>query len=283
MHIALKLCLHLANMPGIPYSPSKRAAIADAALSSPYRAVAQRFGCSISTVSRLVHNRQERGHSYNAKRSGRPSSLNRHTLLMIKRTLRLHRFLSPKHIVPLLELSNIHISLSTLKRIMKKLGLKRRIARSKPFLTRKHRSQRRAYATERKDDSIWDHRRTIYTDEAAMRMNGTVQSWVTRGVGEAYLAECMVPKLLSEKKTCMVWAAIWHGGRTELLRFDTGASAGQRKGVTAVIYRDQVTMGPLKAAWNRVNTKYRAFGDARILEDNVKIHTSLTNRDQGAR
>lgn len=248
-----------------------------------YRQVAKRFGCSVSTVSRLVQNQKKRGTQRSIKPPGRPSPINRRTLHCIRRTLRAHRFLTPRHIVHLLHLVDITISLSTLRRIMKKLGLKRRVARTKPFLTQSAKSKRRQYARERQGESIWDHRRTIYTDEAALRMNGSVQRWVTREAGEAYLAECMVSKLLSEKKTCMVWAAIWHGGRTELHRFDTEASAGKRKGVTAVIYRDQITKGALKRAWTRVNSNYRAYGGARIVEDGAKIHTSATNRLQGLR
>jgi len=270
-------------MTGVHYSPSKRATIVEAALTSPYSVVARRFGCSKSTVARMVKNRQERAHSYTMKSPGRPSRITPRALNLIRRTLRVHRFLTREQIVQLLTLSDIHISLSSLCRIMKKLGLKRCVARTKPFLTVKAKHQRRKYAFQRKDESIWDNRRTIYTDEASVRMNGSFKQWVTREVGQAYLAECMVSKMLSDKKSFMVWAAIWYGGRTQLHRFDTAASAGKKQGVTSVIYRDQITKGPLKQAWNRVNSNYRAYGGARIVEDGAKIHTSSTNRSQGER
>lgn len=266
-----------------PYSPSKRATIAEAALSQPYRKVAERFGCSISTVSRLVKNAATRGTQRSIKPPGRPPSIDRRTLSRIRRTFRAHRFLQPRFVLHLLQLSGITLSLSSLRRLMKKFGLKRRVARTKPWLSKVAKFKRRQYALARKGESIWDHRRTIYTDEAAVRMNGSIKRWVTREVGEAYLAECMVARMLSQKKTVMVWAAVWHGGRTELHQFDTSASAGKRKGVTAIIYRDQITKGPLKDAWRRVNNRYRAYGGARIVEDNAKIHTSPINRQQGGK
>jgi hypothetical protein len=81
----------------------------------------------------------------------------------------------------------------------------------------------------------------------------------------------------------MVWGAVWYGGRSELIIFDKSQSEGKRKGVTAAIYRDQITKGELKRVWNRVHGSWRAYGGARILEDNVRIHTSAINRDVGAK
>lgn len=70
------------------------------------------------------------------------------------------------------------------------------------------RSLRFHCAKERKNESMWDHRRTMYMDKAAMRMNGPVKTWVRREVGKADIAKCMVAKLLLEKKTWMVWVLL---------------------------------------------------------------------------
>ncbi|KAK4688046.1 hypothetical protein P7C73_g2067, partial [Tremellales sp. Uapishka_1] len=270
-------------MPGTPYSPSKRASIAEAAKYSPYREVALRFGCSISTVSRLARQRLETGHNKTKPRSGRPSKATPRTLARIRRLLLSFRFLSPQRILPLLATSNIAISISSLRRIMRGLGLKRCVARTKPFLTPRVKSLRFRYAQKHRDDDENDWRRTIFTDEAAIRLNGTVKTWVTREQGQAYMAECLVPKLHSAKAACMVWGAIWHGGRSQLHRFDCSGSSGKKKGVTAIIYRDQITKGILKRAWRRVNNRWRAYGGARIVEDGARIHTSAQNRLTGLR
>jgi hypothetical protein len=120
-------------------------------------------------------------------------------------------------------------------------------------------------------------------DEAMVKVDGNGVVWVTRGEGEAYLEECMRAKMKGQVGGLMLFARIWHGGRTELVLFDTSESAGKKKGVTAAIYRDQITMGPLKTAWNRVNNRWRGYGGARLLEDNVGIHKSQINRAQGTR
>lgn len=102
MHRAFKLRPHLhqiLKMTGLPFPPSKRATIAEAALTSPYRKVAARFGCSPSTVSRLVKQHRLKGHNRTASRSGRPSTMSPRTLAQIRRVLITHRQLAPHHII----------------------------------------------------------------------------------------------------------------------------------------------------------------------------------------
>ena len=114
-------------------------------------------------------------------------------------------------------------------------------------------------------------------------MNGSVRTWITRKKGEAYLLECLKPKLLSSKKTVMVWGAIWYGGKSKLVRFDCAESESARKGVTAKIYSMQISSGELRTCWTRVNNQWRRYGGAMVVEDGARIHTSPTNRDVWAK
>jgi hypothetical protein len=164
-----------------------------------------------------------------------------------------------------------------------RLGLYRRRAISKPFLTPRARKLRLAYAIEHRENTVSDWKRTIFVDEAIVRVDGNGVVWVTRAKREAYLEENMRARMKGQVGGLMLFAGIWHGGRTEMVLFNTNESAGKRQGVTAIIYCDQITKGPLKAAWNRVNNRWRGYEGARLLEDNVGIHRSQINRAQGAR
>lgn len=110
---------------------------------------------------------------------------------------------------------------------------------------------------------------------------GSVRRWVTRREGEEYLLDCLAPIFRSDRQSFMVWGAVWHGGRSELVRFDQSESQGRRKGVTAAIYRDQITRGPLKRCWDRLGAWWRGYGRPRIVEDNARIHTAASNRNIG--
>jgi transposase len=264
-----------------PRSPSKRTSIAREGMRRPYRDVANEFKCSISTVSRLVKQQKEEGTNRLKKKSGRPPKVDARTLKRLEGHILSNRFTSPAKLLPSLRDAGICISLSTLRRLMEHLHLKRRVARIKPFLTDRVRRLRLAYAKAHRHDNMNDWRRTIFTDEAAVRMNGAIKRWVTRRQGEMYMRECMVPQMLGDRATMMVWGAVWKGGRSQLYRFDTSNSEGKRKGVTAKLYCEQITKGELKRCWNRVNTSWRAYGGARIVEDNAPIHFATGTRSVG--
>ena len=127
-----------------------------------------------------------------------------------------------------------------------------------------------------------DWERTIFCDEASLNTKSSVRRHVTRLDGEAYLKDCMVPKLGWGPGSVMIWGAVWEGGRSQLVRFDCTGSQGRKGGVTTEIYCEQVTKTKLKRCWNRVNSRWRGYGGARIVEDNVRLHTSAKNRDVGA-
>lgn len=188
-----------------PRSPSKRTSIAREGMRRSNRDVAAEFGCSPSTVSRLVNQQKKEGTNWPKKRSGRPTKVDDRTLARLGRHILSNRFIPPAKLLPSLQDAGIFISLSTLRRLMDCLHLKRQVARIKPFLTDRVRRLQLAYDKEHRHDTMNDWRRTIFTDEAAVRMDGTIKRWVTRRQGEAYMKECMVPRLMGNRATMMVW------------------------------------------------------------------------------
>lgn len=76
----------------------------------------------------------------------------------------------------------------------------------------------------------------------------------------------------------MVWGAIWHGGRSKLIWFDTSESTSKRKGVNAFIYRTQITEKELLRCWQLVRRNWRGYSTPWIVEDNAKVHTAKATR-----
>lgn len=144
------------------------------------------------------------------------------------------------------------------------------IPNNKPYLDPQKRKKRRAWAAQYGD---YEFQQGIYVDEAMLYRNGNIRCWVTREDEEAGHPSCLTPKLPGSKQGFMIWGAIWYGGRSKLVRFDCAESQGKKGGVTARLYRDQVTKGPLLEAWKKVTHSWRGYGgEVLILEDNCAVH-----------
>ena len=137
---------------------------------------------------------------------------------------------------------------------MKKLEIQRYVSAVKPYVDERARNLRMDYAKDHvhDDPDVW--RRTIFCDETLLRTNGAVKTWVSRKAHKKWLPECLAPRLFFTRKTIMVWATIWHGGRSEMQRFERTEFSGARGGVTAIDYRNQITLGPLDMAWKDMRT-----------------------------
>lgn len=93
-------------------------------------------------------------------------------------------------------------------------------------------------------------------DEAFFCLNGTTKVYVTRQDGKEYSEECLKPKMLSSKSSnggFMAWGGVWFGGVILLYRSDQSESKGKKGRMSAVIYREQITKGILKEAWEKVD------------------------------
>lgn len=192
-----------------------------------------------------------------------------------------HRWDSNARILERLAERGILISVTTLRRARTILGLRRSKAVTKPFLSEKLKQKRRDYVQWVKDnDPEW--RSILFTDETALYVDQLYQAFVTRPVGSNRLDEQYIQYTFRSGIPClMVWGAVWLGGRSPLVRFDTSASSGRRKGITAAIYRSQITEGPLLHCWRRVKSLWRGYGLPWVMEDNAPIHKAQAARGRG--
>jgi transposase len=180
-------------MPGRQYSDVEKAGMVGMASNASYRAVAAHFGCSVSTVGRIIKKHKETGTTSSPKRQGHSPFTNPRMLSRIKRIVKQHRSATWQQLIVILRLADIHIGRTTIKKVVRdRLGLHRRKAISKPFLNRRARKLRLEYAISHREDTVSDWRRTIFVDEAMVKVDGNGVVWVTRGQGEAYLEECML-------------------------------------------------------------------------------------------
>ncbi len=260
-------------MPGPRLPLTTRYQIAYVAKEKSQRATAKQFNVAPATVAGCVARDKENAGEVvqqDRHRRGRPRKLSERDDRRIKRFTKQNKRLSIKSLAPKLLPLGIDASHNTVRNSLKRTGVKQGTALKKPFLSKDVQRQRREWAERYKD---YDFKMGIYVDESKLNGKGSNKVWIWREDKEKYNPDCLLPSFSDDREGVMVWAAIWHGGRSELLQFDCSASTGKNGGVTAQIYCDQVTSGPLRLIWNRARTTWRAYGgQPLILEDGGSAH-----------
>lgn len=268
-------------MPSHLFTEKKRTEIAYIANTEGKAAAVKAFGCSYHAVTLAINRGKENEGEQsqaNRRRSGRPRILSDRDDRHIKRLSKQERRATPTQLRPALSSTDINISHNTIRSSWKRTGINRNEAKERPPLSAEHRKKRRLWAEEYKE---WDFRRGIYCDEASMDRQGKGDIWISMEKGEENLPECLLPKFPQGGGSMMIWGAIWHGGRSTLVRFDCSESTSKKGGVTAVIYRDQVVKGPLLDAWRRMTAWWRPYGgNVLILQDGAGPHKGAARREE---
>jgi transposase len=239
------------------------------------RQVARHFGVHPSTVGYIV----KKQHAHDTQRtiySKKPTSpMSERDLRRIGRVFDENRWGSHEEVKNELCHIGMETSVSSVRRRMKQQGLKRCVALRKPLLTRSKIRRRLEYSKEHAQQN-W--RNVIFTDECSIKIDKAPKVRVTRPAGKALDPKYIAPAVRSGVPSVMVWGAIWHGGRSKLVRFDTSESEGKRKGVTAEIYLNQITKGPLIDSYRRLRTVWKGYGLPTVLEDSASVHTARKTR-----
>ena len=144
-------------MSGKRLSATVRGEIMEAAAWQPLRTVALRFQCSHTTVSRLVRLKEAGRPELPPKHAGgRPKTISDQARAHIRQTLLANRWQSPSQIARTLQANGqgVMVSISTIKRQMKKEGLRRYVARRKPHLSAAAKAIRLSYAKEHLEDDL---------------------------------------------------------------------------------------------------------------------------------
>ena len=127
-----------------------------------------------------------------------------------KRTL--GRILSQNRRLPLAairEQMHVKVSPTTLRKAMKSIGFCNRVAAKKPFLSKKHKADRLAFANEHKHWTTSNWRNVIWTDETSFEIGKrSRQVKVWRKSHERFFLDCLAPTFKSGRSSVMVWGVI---------------------------------------------------------------------------
>jgi transposase len=196
-------------------------------------------------------------------RSGRPPKLNVKEERALKRWSLADRKKSARQLSNDMRIAT-HKSLSkvTVLKILKKYGLRRRVAARRPLLTIRMRKRRVQWGKARKNWTLYDWKRVIFSDEKIFRMFPNRRGvFVTRYKGERYAKGCVLPTQKHSLEV-HVWGAIgWRG--VAPLKVVNGRLTAQ--GYVSEIVHDVAEIG------TRLKPDVRRF----IFEqDGARVHTA---------
>lgn len=193
----------------------QRKLVVDLAISGKsYREVQTQTGISFSTVSNIVQKFKKYGLVTDLPgRGAKPKTTPADDRIIIN-ILKKDRFSGAPAIAKQVENElGIVISPQTIRNRFKKAGFNGRMARKKPFLTKKHMAIRLAFAKKYVSMPLAYWKKILWSDESKYNLknhDGPQKVW--RKVGEAFKLSCMRGTVKHGGGNIMVWGSMaWNG------------------------------------------------------------------------
>ena len=230
------------------------------------RAIAAKLGVSKGAIHDAIQRQRAHGTQQTRPRSGRPGALDTRDHRRLVREILANPGKPWKHFGSIFEVSD-----DTVRKAAASMGFHKRHKRGKPFLTPQAIAKRLQWA---KDNKEQDWRRVIFTDESAIEMGLDItMNFTIRKEGEQYLPQHLQRTFRSSRKSLMVWGAIAHNKKWDLVRLSIPSSEVQEKGkgMNGEKYVRMVLNGPLKRATRQLRTA--RWRDILVVEDGAPCHT----------
>ena len=220
--------------------------------------IAVKAGRSVSGVYRVLNDENANTSTEPAKPMGRPPKLTERDKRAVVLQARKNRRAT------LAEITNnvaCTASMWTIRTALHEAEMHSRVAKLKPFLKPRHVEKRLDYAKKHASWTIDEWAKVIWTDESSFELGRNYrQVLVWRTTGEEYNTDCLAPTFKSNRSSVMVWGAITHGAKSELVIMDP-------KRRTAQDFVDQVYEGPLRRFME-------VSGGKILMEDGAPVHRS---------
>jgi transposase len=169
--------------------------------------IAQELEMPPSTVYTVLQNFRLRGTVVSPKSPGRPRKLTNRNMRHLERVLHDDRR------IPLMEITNqmadiAKVSCRTVRNALNDLGYRNRVAAKKPFLIKKHKVDRLAFAKQHRNWTEEDWKNIIWTDESCFEVGkNSRQIRVWRKPYERYESKCLAPIFKSGRTSVLIWGA----------------------------------------------------------------------------
>ena len=233
-----------------------------------YRAIAKPIGCSVGAVHHVIQKKQETGTVIDRHISGRKRiTTQREDRIITRISLATRSKTAPRIRASLGEHHGIVLSVSTVQRRLRGVGLKVYRARKKPRLTQNHRRKRMEFALKYRGWTASEWSNVVFSDESRFQLfRNDGRPFVRRRPGEGYRDDCVRPTLKHGGGSVMVWGCMSEMGVGEL-----------RKVSGRLCAKDYVSL--LRGA---LPTSIRSLGlgsDYTFQQDNASYHSAKYTRE----
>lgn len=228
----------------------------DATSGMSQKAIAKKYNISRSGVQHTLKKFFAGLPLKDMPRSGRPEKITIYDRRCIIRESKKNPFKTANEIRSSLNLNDV-ICTETVKSVLRKYGLKGRIAAKKPFLTKVNKKKRFQYCNERRHWNNIDWSKYIFSDEVKLSAGFRTRQYVRRPTGDR-LNDKYTVKKVKFPTSIMVWGAIRSDGRKVLVRCN---------GMVDSVEYQRVLEDGLNGLYN---TRYV------LQQDGAKCHTSAS-------
>lgn len=167
------------------------------------------------------------------------------------------------------------LSIKTVRRTMKKLGIKRRKGLRKPALSLKHKRERLKFARLHVGRPLSFWYRVLWSDESKICDTQTPRTHVYRPDGQALNPQYVVPTFKSGRSSIMVWGCCSANGVGRLHHVDTNMDAHVYRGVLRKNLWESKRMLNLPGNWifQQDNDPKHSAGDTQKFLDRKLVNT----------
>lgn len=178
------------------------------------RKIGERLKMGHTTVQYIIRKYKKTHSVLNAARHGRPRKTNTRTDRYICQLVMKKRTSSARKIAAEVEnATGTKVCAQTIRNRLNEANFGGRVARKKPFISKRNRQKRLKFAKEHvnKPDEFWDS--IIWSDESKFNMFGSDgKKMVWRHPGEEYKPECLNPTVKHGGGNVLVWGCMASAG-----------------------------------------------------------------------
>ena len=238
------------------------------------RRISREFNIPHTTVLRILKSESPRRTRPSA-RTGRPRKISERELRRVIRHIRRSYNNRKLPYAQVARECGLNCSGQTVRRALARVGYHKCKACPKPFINKKQRKQRLAWARENRpwlqDD--WD--KVLWTDEVTFETGKKAKDWIIRTREDRYCEDCCQHRFRSGRTSVTIWAGIGMGWKTDIVFLE---GSGVRGGMTMEDYKKQVLHDTCEPALRAMK---EVFGRVLLQEDGNKAH-GLKNKDMKA-